>query len=152
MPVGTNETCRFELRGDGSEGSVLALNNQFWVQKPGANSKTVWINKTNPPIQGGLIGCNINTGNREAYPKGYAFLENIGTHPDPARSKFGSGPLDDRGGVEDKTILHNLAPLRKARVWILGDKPVPAGLTDIQLYRLMVSGGSETTVEFQANQ
>ena len=34
MPVDTQETCRFELRGDGSRMSVLALNDQFWVRSP----------------------------------------------------------------------------------------------------------------------
>ncbi len=45
MPVETQETCRFELRGDGSRTSVLALNDQFWVQKPGTSADTVWLNR-----------------------------------------------------------------------------------------------------------
>ena len=45
MPVETQETCRFELRGDGSQTSVLALNDQFWVQKPGTSADTVWLNR-----------------------------------------------------------------------------------------------------------
>ena len=52
----------------------------------------------------------------EAAPKGFAFLDNVGDHPDPAKSKFGAGPLEDRGGVDDATILRHLEPLRKARV------------------------------------
>src|SRR5262249_55406366 len=64
LPVETEETCRFELRGDGSKASVLALNNQFWVQRVGTTSDTVWQNKAVPPVRGGLIGCNVNTGNR----------------------------------------------------------------------------------------
>ncbi len=150
MPVETPDTCRFDFSGDGSAASVLALNNQFWVQQPGTSSQTVWVNQAKPPARGGLIGCNINTSNREAYPKGYAFLENVGDHPDPARSKFGSGPLENHGGVDDSTILRHLAPLRQARVWLPGDKPLPPGATDVRIYRVMVSGGHETTVEFRA--
>lgn len=85
MPVETQETCRFELRGDGSRASVLALNNQFWVQKPGTTADTVWRNKTQPRARGGLIG---------------------------------SGPFDDRGGVDDATIIRHLAPLRSTRPWV----------------------------------
>ena len=55
-----------------------ALNNQFWVQKPGTTADTVWRNKTQPRARGGLIGSNINTGNKEASPRGFEFLENIG--------------------------------------------------------------------------
>jgi hypothetical protein len=150
LPVETQETCRIELRGDGSNASALVLNDLFWVHKPGTSAETVWVNKADPPARGGLIGCNINTGNREAYPKGYEFLEDVGDHPDPARSKFGAGPLDDRGGVDDSTILRHLAPLRQARVWLPGDKPLLLDSTDVRMYRLMIRGGYETTVEFRA--
>ncbi len=34
MPVETKQTCRFEMRGDGRRASVLALNDQFWVETP----------------------------------------------------------------------------------------------------------------------
>jgi hypothetical protein len=148
MPVETKETCRFELRGDGSKASVLALNNQFWVQLPGTTADTVWQNKAKPPAHGGLIGCNINTSNKQAAPKGFEFLRNVGDHPDPAKSKFGSGPLEDRGGVDDATILRHLAPLRAARVWLPAAAPV--GVTDVRIHRVMVSGGREATVEFRA--
>jgi hypothetical protein len=147
MPVETKETCRFELRGDGSEASVLALNNQFWVHLPGTTADTVWQNKAKPPAHGGLLGCNINTSNKEAAPKGFAFLANVGDHPDPARSKYGSGPLEDRGGVDDATLLRHLAPLRAARVWL--PAAAPAGVTDVRLHRVMVSGGRDAVVEFR---
>ena len=52
MPVETQETCRFELRGDGSRASVLALNDQFWVQKPGTSADTVWLNRSSAAGQG----------------------------------------------------------------------------------------------------
>jgi hypothetical protein len=148
MPVETKETCRFEMRGDGSEASILALNDQFWVNEPGTTSDTVWQNRAKPPARGGLIGCNINTSNKEAAPKGFEFLPNVGDHPDPARSKFGSGPLEDRGGVDDDTILRHLAPLRAARVWL--PAAAPAGVTDVRIQRVMASGGRDAVVEFRA--
>jgi hypothetical protein len=148
MPVETQETCRFELRGDGSGASVLALNNQFWVQKPGTTADTVWLNRARPPVHGGLVGSNINTSNKEAAPKGFEFLANVGDNPDPARSRYGSGPLADRGGVDDATILRHLAPLREATVWLPGD--APPGVTNVQIHRLMLSGGRAATVEFRS--
>jgi hypothetical protein len=147
MPVETKATCRFELRGDGSGASVLALGDQFWVQEPGTTADTVWQNKAKPPAHGGLIGCNINTSNREAAPKGFAFLANVGDHKDPARSKYGSGPLADRGGVDDATILRHLAPLRSARVWL--PAATPGGVTDVRVYRVMASGGRGAVIEFR---
>ena len=148
MPVETKETCRFELRGDGSGASVLALNNQFWVVQPGTSSATVWQNKARPPVSGGLLGCNINTSNKEAAPKGFEFLPNIGEDADPAKSRSGAGPLDDRGVVDDATILKHLAPLRAARVWL--PEEGPAGVTCVRIQRVMVQGGCEAAVEFRA--
>ncbi len=148
MPVETKETCRFELRGDGSNASVLALNNQFWVHQTGTSADTVWLNLAKPPARGGLVGCNINTGNREAAPKGFEFLANVGDSPDPAKSKSGAGPLDDRGGVDDATILKHLAPLRKARVWLPTE--TPTGVTDVRIHRVMVTGGNPAAVEIRA--
>jgi hypothetical protein len=172
MPVETQETCRFELRGDGSQTSVLALNDQFWVQKPGTSADTVWLNRAQPPAKGGLIGSNINTSNKDASPRGFEFLENIpkksagnpdrasghvstseraknvGENPDPARSKFGSAPLADRGGVDDATIVRHLAPLRSTRPWV--PAAVPAGTTDLSIHRVITSGGRGATVEVRA--
>jgi len=149
LPVETNETCRFELRGDGSASGVLALNDLFWVNQPGASADTVWRNVADPPAKGGLLGCNINTGNREVSPQGWDFLGNVGDNADPARSASGSGPLDDRGTVSDDTILAHLVPLRAARLW-LPDTPPPPGATDLRIYRVMVNGGREATVEVTA--
>jgi hypothetical protein len=148
LPVETQETCRVELRGDGSGTSALLLGNQFWVHKPGTTADTVWRNSARPPAHGGLLGCNVNTSNKTAAPKGFAFLPNVGDHADPAKSKFGSGPLADHGTVDDATLLRHLAPLRGARVWLPGD--APAGVTDVRLHRIMAAGGSGATVEFQA--
>jgi hypothetical protein len=149
MPVETTVTCRFELRGDGNQASVLALNNQFWVQAPGTSADTVWQNKAKPPARGGLIGCNINTSNKKAAPKGFEFLANVGDHADPAKAPFGSGPLADRGGVDDATILRHLEPLRAARVWL--PSATPAGVTDVRIHRVMASGGRGAIVEFRAD-
>lgn len=148
MPVGTKESSRIETRGDGSAASVLSLNNQFWVHLPGTTADTVWRNKANPPARGGIIGCNINTDNKEIAPNGFGSLANVGDNPDPARAKFGSGPLDNRGGVDDATILRHLAPLRQARVWL--PATIPAGVTDVRIERVMASGGRDAVVEFLA--
>ena len=148
MPVETLQTCRFELRGDGSRASVLALNNQFWVQEPGTSADTVWRNLTQPQARGGLIGSNINTGNKDASPRGFEFLDNVGDHPDPAKSKFGSGPLDDRGGVDDATIIRHLAPLRSTRPWV--PAAAPAGCANLSLHRVITSGGRGAVVEMRA--
>lgn len=147
-PVGTKETCRIETRGDGSGASLLSLNNQFWVHLPGTTADTVWQNKATPPAQGGLIGCNINTDNKEVSPNGFGSLANVGNSPDPARAKYGSGPLDNRGGVDDATILRHLEPLRSVRVWL--PTTAPAGVTDLHIERVMASGGRDAIVEFLA--
>jgi hypothetical protein len=150
MPVGTKETCRFEIRGDGSKADVLALNDLFWVEEPGTTADTVWQNKAKPPARGGLLGCNINTSSKKAAPRGFAFLANVGDHPDPARSKFGSGPLADRGGVDDATILRHLAPLRAARLWL--PAAGHAGVTDVRIHRVMATGGRGAVVEFRGKE
>jgi len=95
-----------------------------------------------------MMGCNINTSNKEAAPKGFEFLANVGDSPDPAKSKSGSGPLGYRGGVDDATILKHLVPLRKARVWLPTE--TSAGVTDVRIHRVMVAGGSPAAVEIRA--
>jgi hypothetical protein len=148
LPVETRQTCRIELRGDGSAANVLALCDQFWVHEPGTTADTVWQNRAKPPARGGLVGCNINTSNRKVAAKGWAFLPNVGDHPDPARARYGSGPLEDRGGVDDGTIVRHLAPLRQTRVWL--PAPAPAGATDVRIHRVMATGGRGATVEFHS--
>ncbi len=148
MPVETKESCRFELRGDGSGASVLSLNNQFWIEKR-TTADEVWQNLAQPPARGGLIGCNINTSKKDAAPKGFEFLANIGDHADPAKSATGAGPLEDRGTVDDATLLRHLAPLRAARVW-QPEGAASAGVTDLRIHRVMVSGGHGAVVEFRA--
>ncbi|MDH7503764.1 MAG: glycosyl hydrolase family 28-related protein [Verrucomicrobiota bacterium] len=147
MPVETKTSCRFELRGNGASANVLALNNQFWIEQK-TTADDVWRNLAQPPAWGGLIGCNVNTNNKEAAPKGFEFLANIGEQPDPAKSASGAGPLDNRGTVDDATVLRHLAPLRAARVW-LSDSPLPTNVTDICIHRVMASGGHGAVVEFQ---
>jgi hypothetical protein len=148
MPVETEETCRFELRGDGGRASVLALNNQFWVQKPGTTADTVWRNMTQPQARGGLIGSNINTSNKDASPRGFEFLENVGDHPDPARSKLGVGPLEDRGGVDDATIVQHLAMLRSIHPWVLAKTATDRN--ELSIHRVIASGGRGAVVEVRA--
>lgn len=147
MPVETKASCRFEMRGDGSGASVLALNNQFWIEQK-TTADDVWRNLAQPPARGGLIGCNVNTSKKDAAPKGFAFLANIGDHPDPAKSASGAGPLDNRGTVDDATLLRHLAPLRAARVW-QPEAPVPAQVTDLRVHRVMADGGRGAVVEFR---
>jgi hypothetical protein len=149
LPVETKETCRFELRGDGSKSSALAINNQFWIEQP-TTSDQIWQNLASPRAHGGLIGCNVNTNNKKAAPKGWAFLPNVGDSPDPARSKYGSGPLDDRGGVDDATIVRHLAPLRCARTWL--PAATAAGATNVQLHRVLASGGPTGAVELRGKE
>ena len=149
MPVETKASCRFELRGDGSGTSVLALNDQFWIEQK-TTADDVWRNIAKPPARGGLLGCNVNTARKEAAPKGYALLASLGEHPDPARSASGAGPLDNRGTVDDATLLRHLAPLREARVW-LPDASVPAHATDLRIHRVMATGGRGAVVEFRAS-
>jgi len=108
----------------------------------------VWRNLAVPPARGGLVGCNINTSNKEAAPKGFEFLSNIGESPDPAKSRSGAGPLADRGTVDDATIVRHLAALRESRTWIPSARP--AGVTDVQIYRVMVAGGYPAAVEIRA--
>lgn len=148
MPVETKASCRFELRGDGSGASVLALNNQFWIEQR-TTADDVWRNVARPPARGGLIGCNINTSKKDAAPKGFEFLANVGDHPDPAKSASGAGPLDNRGTVDDATLLRHLAPLRAARVW-LPSTSVPRNTTDLRIYRVMANGGQGAVIEFRA--
>ena len=56
MPVETKTSCRFELRGDGSGASVLALNNQFWTPS--------LQNLCKPPASRGPIESKKNPENR----------------------------------------------------------------------------------------
>ena len=149
MPVETKESCRFELRGDGRKASVLGLNNQFWILQR-TTAADVWQNLANPPAHGGLVGCNVNTGNKEAAPKGFEFLANIGENPDPARAGYGAGPLENRGTVDDATLLRHLAPLRRARVWT--SFPTPVGVTDLRMHRVMASGGHGAVIEVRARE
>lgn len=107
----------------------------------------MWRNLALPPAKGGLIGCNVNTSKKEAAPKGFEFLANVGDHPDPARSASGAGPLDNRGTVDDATLLRHLAPLREARVWS-PDGATPTNTMDLRIHRVMAGGGRGAVVEF----
>ena len=127
---------------------MLALNNQFWVLEPGVTSEKVWLNRAVPPARGGLVGCNMNSPVKGVFKDGFAFLDNRGDPSDIARSPQGAGPLPDRGGVDDATLVRHLAPIRQARVWLPG--PTPPGITDLRIHRVMATGGTEATVEIRA--
>jgi hypothetical protein len=141
-PVDSTNTCRFEMTGNGSAACVLALNNLFWIHEPGVTSEKVWLNNAKPPAHGGLIGCNMNSGDKGFLKGGFGFLENIG---DPAEASGAPGSL---GTVSDAALLRHLAPLREARVWLPGE--VPPHTTNLRIYRVMATGGKGAVVEFRA--
>lgn len=147
MLVETRTSCRFELRCDGIGASVLALNDQVWVEQK-TTADDLWRNLAQPPARGGLIGCNVTTGNKEAAPKGHEFLATMGGHTDPARSASGAGPLDNRGTVHDATLLRHLASLREALVWLPAGS-TPTNVTDLSIPRVIAGGGRAAVVEFQ---
>ena len=142
LPVDSTNTCRFEMSGNGTQANVLSLNNCFWVEEPRVTAATVWQNRATPAAQGGLVGCNVNASKPGLTANGFAFLQNIGPDPDPAKSGFGSGPLEDQGTVSDEALLRHLAPLRSA-TGELDFSPVPQGATDVSIYRVMASGAIE---------
>jgi hypothetical protein len=142
QPVGSTNTCRFEITGDGTAADVLALNDMFWVTEPGVTAEKVWLNNAKPPAHGGLVGCNMNSNVKGLMKDGFGFLENIG---DPAETSTATG---SRGTVSDAALLRHLAPLREARVWLPGD--APAHTTNLRIYRVMVTGGKGAVVEFRA--
>ena len=143
MPVATEDPCRIEIRGDGSQTSVLALNNQFWVTKPPATSETIWLNRAQPPAQGGLVGCNINTSNKLVAAKGFEFLRNVPDSPDPAPSSHGASSFQDRGAVPDDTIVRHLRLLRETVPCYPGRM---SGETEIVIRRVIATGQGKVTV------
>jgi hypothetical protein len=79
----------------------------------------------------------------------FQFVPNAGDHPDPAKSKFGSGPVENKGNVDDATILRHLEPLRTCRIW--HPASAPAGVTNVRIHRLMLRGGSDCVLELRRN-
>ena len=159
MPVDSTNTCRFEITGTGG-GSALALNDLFWVHEPGITADKVWLNHAVPPLAGGLIGCNMNSPRQGIFRSGgFAFLDNLWKDgPDSGRADLPVGQaarqrVPTGGGAQtnipDTELLRHLAPLREARVWLPGD--VPAHATDLEIHRVMATGGSDTnaTVEIR---
>ena len=147
MPVATEEPCRIVIQGDGSRTSVLALNNQFWMNKPPATSETIWMNQARPPAQGGLVGCNINTNNKSVAERGFEFLKNLPENSDPSRSPHGASPLQDRGAVPDDTILQHLRLLRETNPCYPGKAD---GDTEIVIRRVVATGQGKITVWIRA--
>ena len=91
----------------------------------------------------------MNTARKEAAPAGYEFLARRGEHPDPAKSTSGARPLDNRGAVDNATLLRHPAPLREARVR-LPEASVSPNATDLRVYRVMASGGGGAAGQFKA--
>lgn len=139
LPVDSTNTCRFEMDGSGAKADVLSLNNCFWVEEPGVTAATVWLNRAVPPAIGGLVGCNVNASKKGLTSKGFAFLQNIGPSPDPAKSSYGSGPLENQGTVTDEVLLWHLASMRGA-TGELPQSPTPAQATDFSIHRVMANG------------
>ena len=155
LPVGSTNTCRFELTGNGAAASVLALNDLFWEFEPGVTTAKVWLNRATPPAAGALLGCNMNA-QRNILPGGFGFLDNIPSHPglphsairNPQSAMVGSA-MDATLNPQLSTLLErHLSPLRTARIWLPG-KSRP-GITNLRLYRVMATGGGPAVVQFQA--
>jgi len=129
LPVDNSDPCRFEMLGDGSATSVLALCNLFWQYKPGLSSHSVWRNEASPAAAGGMLDCNVNGDQRAGLAHGSAIIDDVAA------------------AVSDQTILNHLAPLRKARLWL--DGPVPRGATYVRFYRVMVACRGDYGVAIQ---
>jgi hypothetical protein len=55
----------------------------------------------------------VNTARKEAAPKGYELVANLGERPDPAKSASGADPLDNRGIVDDAEPQSHRDSLRR---------------------------------------
>ncbi len=138
LPVDSPNTCRFEITGNGTDTSVLALGDLFWVNEPGMTAEKVWQNQAVPPARGGMLNCNINTPHKGFFKSGsFAYLDNLVS---PASAAPATNTLSDA------EVLADLAPLREARIWLPGTTPETA--TDLRIYRVMMSGGGEAVAEF----
>lgn len=144
LPVGSTNTARIEISGNGRATHALALNDLLWDYEPGVTADKVWLNRATPPAQGGFIGCNLNS-SRGWFKSGFAFLGNLGGQTNPPKTDEVSAA--DENAVPDAELLRDLAPLRAARVWLPGN--VPAGATDLRIYRVMISGGQNAAVEIE---
>ena len=76
----------------------------------------MWLNQAQPPAPGGLIGWNINTGNKEAAPQGFEFLANIGDHP-IRRSRSSAPARWPTAAGWTTQIVRHLALLRTVTPW-----------------------------------
>lgn len=131
LPVNSLTTARIELRGDGSQTRLLALNNLFWVNELGVNADRVWKDESNPPAWAGLVRCNMNSGLEGATRQG------------------GYDILDPRGSQEAGFIREMVQPLRQARLWLPSEEK-PQGITHVLLHRLLcVTGKGGIGVELR---
>jgi hypothetical protein len=146
IPVGSTNPCRFEITGVSASCEALALNDLFWVHQSGVTSEKVWVNRASPAPASGLIGCNLNGSRQDLIPDGFRFLDNRWMAGDVRLPGLALTATNDT--IPDAALLRHLAPLREARVWLPGN--VPAGATDLEIYRVMAFGGRRAVVEFRA--
>jgi hypothetical protein len=148
-PSEPQNMARVELRGDGSATDALVMGNQFWQYRPSDNPQTIWRNTARPPARGGFIANNLNSKSGEVAPNNYLFLNNVGDDSASMEWKSPTGVEKGTLGVDDVTILRHLAPLREASVWQPGE--VPAGATDVSLYRVRIATDGLPCVEIRAH-
>jgi len=99
------------LKGDGRGANVLLACSDFVAGGKGAHPHDAWSDKTSPQAPAAMFGCN---GASVAGGK--------------------AGALPDRS-----VLLRMLEPLRSVRIEPPTDRP--AGVTDVKLFRVLVTGG-----------
>ncbi len=130
LPVASTHTARIHIKGDGSKGNVLVMDNVFWVNEPGVTADKVFDNDAKPPAHAALLNCNMNSETQGATKNGFGYLEN-------------------RGKADDDFIRTMLEPLREARVWL--PESGTDGATNVQIHRVICSSGKDSVgVEFRA--
>jgi hypothetical protein len=124
LPVNSKHPASIRIRGRGSDCNVLCLSNMFWAPNGMVKTDAVWKNEARPPADAALLLCNLNGQVQGA--------------KDSAFEKDGFGRLADQKSKDDEALIRKaLAPLREARIWLPeGGK---AGVTDLRLYRVLVS-------------
>ena len=120
LPVGTTTPARIDIAGDGSARTCYAWGTCSGRRVRASTPGMVWHDASKPPAKAALVACNLNGGKESGLQNGF-------------------GRLDDRGHVEEPWILDVLRPLREARIW--DPQPVPPGVTDVRLHRVISTVG-----------